>query len=427
MLARLWGATPRTQFLAILVIVALVLTGTFAVLSLLPPGGAGGGPAPPSAPSFRGITSDGATASWTQAVFSNHSAVMNDTVLVGTTCGTWTTRLSTEGAAVTYYVGNLSPNTAYCVAIQAWNATASSTSSSASFSTTPVGSNRLHIRVEFLATDRTMYQSILANDLTLLQPADSFVIYSLNKLGSPPIGTMTAETNALYAAAPGAQIFWSSGWQNNTQILANGVVPHVTGIAATYEPTGATQNNSSNNNVVSYLDYFTQTTAIAHAAGIQGIAYVTGSVLDNPSLERYHWDYSQMATVADQVWVETQQLAERAVSDPPTWTAALANLTGEFNARHIPLSDLTIQVNAGVNNNGVGSPTATLVTAVQTALSYGITNVYLWTGVGYEANLTAFLQAFTNRSITSGLALAPVHPGSLIVSPYVVVEARRAS
>ncbi len=94
------------------------------------------GSTPPGSPSFTNIASTSVTVNWTQAVFPGSSAVVNDTVLVGTACGTWTLRVSTGGAAIVDSLSGLTAATTYCVSIEAWNSTAATlTGPTASFTT----------------------------------------------------------------------------------------------------------------------------------------------------------------------------------------------------------------------------------------------------------------------------------------------------
>ncbi len=76
--------------------------------------------AAPGAPSGLSTTSQTATTvglAWTQP----SGSVVNDTIDLGTTCGTWTSLLSVGDAAM-YTVAHLNPYTSYCFAVQAWTA-----------------------------------------------------------------------------------------------------------------------------------------------------------------------------------------------------------------------------------------------------------------------------------------------------------------
>ena len=90
---------------------------------------------PPSRPSFSSISLTSVTISWTQGVFANESAVVNNTVLVGPACGSWTEAQSTGGPATAYHLTGLTNATTYCVAIEMWNATEHLTGAPALFTT----------------------------------------------------------------------------------------------------------------------------------------------------------------------------------------------------------------------------------------------------------------------------------------------------
>jgi hypothetical protein len=76
----------------------------------------------PDAPTTLDIlTSTASTISLSWSQFG--TGLVNDTVLVGSSCGDWTERFSTGGATTSAVVGGLSPATTYCLAVVAWNVT----------------------------------------------------------------------------------------------------------------------------------------------------------------------------------------------------------------------------------------------------------------------------------------------------------------
>jgi hypothetical protein len=83
----------------------------------------------PNAPT--GIATTGATSYTVSLDWINPTeiTIYNDTIDVGTTCGTWTSYVSTGGAASLYTVSGLNPLTAYCFAVQAWSGGAESAAS----------------------------------------------------------------------------------------------------------------------------------------------------------------------------------------------------------------------------------------------------------------------------------------------------------
>jgi Fibronectin type III domain len=92
----------------------------------------------PSAPSGLGVTSEGTT--FVNLAWTNPSAagvtIVNDTIDEGTSCGTWTTLISTGGAASAFNVTPLAPYTSYCFAIGAWDGGAEGSLSSTQSVTT---------------------------------------------------------------------------------------------------------------------------------------------------------------------------------------------------------------------------------------------------------------------------------------------------
>ena len=98
-------------------------------------------PVAPTALVFRDVTDQSARVTWTQGSFPG-AVVGNNTVLVGSTCGLWTTNESTHGPVTSELLTGLRAATRYCVAVEAWNGTSGAdgmlTSPPANLTTLPV-------------------------------------------------------------------------------------------------------------------------------------------------------------------------------------------------------------------------------------------------------------------------------------------------
>lgn len=88
-------------------------SGTQSVTTLTVP------PAAPTSVASSAQTTTTVTLTWVQPSTASGSLV-NDTVNVGTTCGTWTTRASTGGGVSSFQVTGLTAGTTYCFAVSAW-------------------------------------------------------------------------------------------------------------------------------------------------------------------------------------------------------------------------------------------------------------------------------------------------------------------
>ncbi|MDE1822109.1 MAG: fibronectin type III domain-containing protein, partial [Euryarchaeota archaeon] len=75
-------------------------------------------PGTPTSLGFSAVTTAGFTASWTNAV---GGTLTNVTVLVGTSCGTWSQTIS-AGVVTTRTIGTLAAATPYCVGVEDWSA-----------------------------------------------------------------------------------------------------------------------------------------------------------------------------------------------------------------------------------------------------------------------------------------------------------------
>jgi hypothetical protein len=240
-----------------------------------------------------------------------------------------------------------------------------------------------HLIVEFLAGNQPAFQYVLTSVAPGLFPGDTIDLYDLSNLQAQvPASTLNSEASQLAAAAPaGVSIVAHTGLIPNVQSLASGISSQFSGVAATYEPEGATGEGTYSPSVA--LQYFQNLTTVAHGAGFQSIAYPTGDpLLNNVGAT---WNYGTFAAAVDQEWVETQQYAIQAVNDSAVWSNALSALIAQFNGAGQPLSKLAVQITLGNDNHGTGNDPAVALKAISMAVAAGISHIYLWTGVGYNS------------------------------------------
>ena len=250
-----------------------------------------------------------------------------------------------------------------------------------------------HLIVELLATDKTQLQTVNSLAPKLL-PGDDVDIYDFPRafaINTSLVDRVAAELRANLSA--GVNLSVNTGLEKNVATMAPAVVGYVQGIAATYEPGPSGATAPGTYNFSACLANFSKDTAVAHAAGLESIAYPTGVPLLNPFLQSYGWNYGRIAQITDQVWVETQEYA----TDAANWSSALSKLIAQFQGAHEPLSKLAVQVTLGKTPNATYSDPATAVVAIRAAVAAGIDHVYVWTAEGYEADLIALLHDL-NRS-----------------------------
>lgn len=87
-------------------------------------------PAAPTSLSISAITTTGATVSWTNP----GGTLVNDTIYIGTTCGSWTSS-APLGVATSATLGGLNPGTTYCFSATAWSAGGESAHSTGAMTT----------------------------------------------------------------------------------------------------------------------------------------------------------------------------------------------------------------------------------------------------------------------------------------------------
>ncbi len=256
-----------------------------------------------------------------------------------------------------------------------------------------------HLIVEFLSSDSTMYNYVLSTIAPHLLPGDYINIYDFSPCCAINPAKVGSEGTALRAVVPaGVTVTANTGLISNVQQMASAKPSNVPGLAATYEPDGATAPGTYDFSAL--LSYFTQVNQIDHAAGLTSIAYPTGHPLLTSSLQSYGWNYGDIAQVTDLVWIETQEYARLAVNDSSVWTSALTKLISQFQGAGEPLSKLAVQVTLGNDNHGTGTDPAVALTAIQTAAAMGIQNIYLWTAQGAESGLGTLITSLDRSSVT---------------------------
>ncbi len=194
---------------------------------------------------------------------------------------------------------------------------------------------------------------------------------------SAKISQVNTLAKQLAAAAPGGvRIADHTGYIPQIGALANGSASPIYGVAATYEPVGAT---SGLPGTQAFGDsYFSETHNLTQAKGLASIAYPTGShILRTTPL----WNYGEYASHVGQEWVETQEYCYASTS---SFASAVQTMIGQFQQAGQPLSKLAVQVSIGGNKTNFVTPTAA-VACVNAALAEGITSIYLWTEGGYES------------------------------------------
>jgi hypothetical protein len=255
-----------------------------------------------------------------------------------------------------------------------------------------------HLIVEFLSGDPAGFNYVLNSIAPHLLPGDYVNIYDFAPccaINPPLVG---AEASQLRAVVPsGVTLTANTGLISNVQQMAAAKPTDVTGIAATYEPDGATAPGTYN--FTACLDYFSQVNQIDHAAGLTSIAYPTGHPLLTQRLQSYGWNYGEIAQLTDLVWVETQEYARQAVNDSSVWTSAVAKLIAQFQGAGEPLSKLALQVSLGNDGHGTGTDPAVALVAIKMAVAMGIQNIYLWTSQGYESNLGTLITSLDRSSV----------------------------
>ena len=258
-----------------------------------------------------------------------------------------------------------------------------------------------HLVVEYLSGNSRQF-NMVTNITPLLRPGDTVDLYDfVGPTGALPVppARLNQEATQLEALLPsGITLDVNTGLPANIHTVATGISNQFSSVAATYEPVNGATWEIPTYNFATALGYFQNLTSIAHASGFSSNAYPTAGPLLQSGLQKYGWNYGQIAAAVDLEWIETQQYAIQAINDSAVWSQALSKLVSQFSGAGQPLSKLAIQITLGNNGHGTGTDPATAFVAIRTAVAMGIQNIYLWTAPGYESELATLLHSI-NRSM----------------------------
>ncbi len=232
----------------------------------------------------------------------------------------------------------------------------------------------------FLAYNEAQVQ-VLVNDSSLLRAGDWFYLSTGNFGATPSVADLNLWADQIAAADPGAIFVAHTGGLANARALANGgLSSRFSALSLDLEPSEPGFNSAQS----AVLLAIQTLTGIAHVAGLESIAYLSGQGF------RYGWNYATLQTAADLVTVETQGSEGVAGGNGP---ALVDTLAGEYAAQQLPVDTLSVQATVGSLADGTTVTLAEVMATLNESLRVGLGPFFLEFTGATAASLVAVLQA----------------------------------
>ncbi|MGC2788729.1 MAG: hypothetical protein WA547_01570 [Thermoplasmata archaeon] len=259
-----------------------------------------------------------------------------------------------------------------------------------------------HLIVNVQVTNSGEVNYALNSVAGVLRPGDTI---DLTHDGHNPVtSSVLSQINQVAAefahvAPVGVVISGHTFYMGQIGALANGSSAPISEIVSTLEPNGATRGLSYTFGAA--LSYFEEATALAHAQGLQSVGYPTSGFLPEGGEASYDWNYGQLASKVDQMWVEMQGFAyNNGQYGTSAFSQALSSLVDQVNGSGQPLSKVAIQLILGDTPGLLGVDATQALADIAIALAAGISTIDLWMESGYESYLGATIEGLGRSSPT---------------------------
>lgn len=245
----------------------------------------------------------------------------------------------------------------------------------------------------------------LAHARSTLRPhlgaADSFMVVSGNSEGAVDTAWLNRAATSLRESYPEARIFAATSGLENLK-AAGGLERTFEAVVYVYEPNFPNQPEFSWD-FGTTLKRFRAAQAQVRAAGFRTIGKPTGRPISQSSLQRYAWDYGELATTVDELFIQTQTYCRDSVA---AFSGALDTLIAQYGA----LGDLLrwvpqVTVDPEAPN---GTSVARARACVRAAQERGLPGAMLWWSPAYAAQAVDFLQLLNADAHRA----APLAPGT---------------
>ncbi|ADI14750.1 hypothetical protein Trad_1631 [Truepera radiovictrix DSM 17093] len=231
----------------------------------------------------------------------------------------------------------------------------------------------------------------LAHARSTLRPhigrSDAFMIVSGNNEGEANVAWLNRAGGFLRDTYPEARLFAATSGLENVARVAAGLSELFEGVVYVYEPNFPNQPEFSWE-FAATLEQFAAAAEKVRAAGFRMVGKPTGRPILQANLQRYSWNYGELAKTADELFIQTQTYCRDSVR---TFSRALDTVIAQYG----PLGDTLrwvpqVTVDPEAPN---GTSVAQARACVRAAQARGLPGATLWWSPTYAARAVDFLEA----------------------------------
>ncbi len=227
---------------------------------------------------------------------------------------------------------------------------------------------------------------------------DSFMVVSGNAEGEVDTLWLNRAAARLEQTYPEARIFAATSGLPNLAAAASGLGPIFEALVYVYEPNFPNQPEFSWD-FGTTLRRFREAETQAREAGFRTIGKPTGRPILQNNLQRYAWDYGELAATVDELFIQTQTYCRESVA---AFSEALDTLSQQYRTQHgtgygtqdsatrsaLPwVPQVTVDPDAPN-----GTPVARARACIRAAQDRGLLGAMLWWSPNYAAHAVDFLR-----------------------------------
>ena len=216
-------------------------------------------------------------------------------------------------------------------------------------------------------------------------PGDIFLVVSGN-FNTLNISWLNKTVAALKEIYPDNPVFVGTGGLQNAEKVIQGVTRPYDGVVYIYEP-NLPCGHEFTWDCEKTAENFRQAAELAQRRGLPLIAKPTGRPLLQPGLQKFNWDYGELAAQVDMMFVQTQTYGKKG---PDTFARAVDKLQAQFGARQTSASWFpVISIDPEAPN---GIPVAQAGECARIAADGGVTGLVMWWSPRYADAAVEFLK-----------------------------------
>jgi hypothetical protein len=219
-----------------------------------------------------------------------------------------------------------------------------------------------------------------------LRRGDTFLLISGNQDDEIDPAWVDQAAEELRTFYPSTTILAGTSGIANVRVAVAGIEPPVEGLVYIYEPNFANEPEFTWDFATTQR-LFDQVANLVRGAGLRVIGKPTGRPLLAPSLSRHQWDYRELGSSVDQLFIQTQAYCEASVAQ---FEAAIQELVAQFGGgsrddRWLP--QVTVDL-----NSPHGVSVARAVECAEVAKRLGVDRFLVWWSPAFAGEAAVFLE-----------------------------------